>query len=91
MPIDIEALFTKAHELQQTGKLPKPIAWYEQLWSISPNHIEALHFLGLAHAQLDDMHNAAIYLNRALELQPKNAILHNNLANAYKKLNVIIG
>ena len=32
------------------------------------------------------MHNAILYLCQAIELHPKDAIVHNNLANAYKKI-----
>lgn len=85
MNTDTKALFAKAYQLQQTKQLPQAISCYEQLLTLSPNHVEALHFLGLAHAQLNDMHNAIVYLSRALEQQPMDATLHNNLANAYKK------
>ncbi len=85
MSVDIESLLTKAHHLQQTGHLKEAIACYQQLLARSPQHIEALHCLGLAEAQCDCIPEAAITLNRALELQPDNAILHNHLANVYKK------
>ncbi len=82
---DIEALFAKAYQLQQAKQLPQAISCYEELLALSPIHADALRFLGLAHAQLEDMHNAIIYLSRALEHEPTDATLHNNLANAYKK------
>ncbi len=84
MGVDIEKLFAKAHQLQRSGQLPQAISCYEQLLNCSPNHVKALHFLGLAHAQMDDMKSAITYLCRALKQQPTDARLHNNLANAYK-------
>ena len=85
MNMNITSLFVKAQQFQHEGLLPQSIECYEQLLTVSPNHIEALRFLGLAYAQLNDMHNASAYLCRALELLPTDASLHNNLANAYKK------
>lgn len=85
MTTDADALFAKAYQLQQAKQFPEAISCYEQLLTLSPCHVEALRFLGLAHAQLDDMHSAIVYLSRALEQDPNDATLHNNLANAYKK------
>jgi predicted TPR repeat methyltransferase len=85
MNMDPEVLFSNAHELQREGQLPEAIRCYEQLLILSPNHVEALRFIALAYAQLDDMHNTVLYLKRALDLQPTDARLHNNIANAYKK------
>lgn len=88
MSIDIEGLFAKAQQLQRAGQLSKAIGSYEQLLTMLPDHTETLQFIALAHAQLNDMHNAILYLNRALKIEPTNARLHNNIANAYKKLRV---
>lgn len=79
-----EALFTEAYQLQREGKLPQAISLYEKLLQLSPAHGQALHFLGLAYAQLGDMNSAIDFLQQALALQPNDASLHNNLANAYK-------
>lgn len=80
-----EQLFTEAYQLQQKGQLPQAIALYQQLLSLNPQHIQALHFLGLLYAQSADMQTAILYLQQALILNPDNAVLLNNLANAYKK------
>ncbi len=81
---DISALFDKAHQLQQQGRLPEALSCYEQLLKISPHHIEALHFLGLIHAELEDFYQAKRLLLQALKLKPSPNI-HNNLANVYKR------
>jgi len=85
MTTDIEALFAKAHRLHQNQQFPQAISYYEEVLTLAPNHLDTLRFLGLAHAQLNDMQHAIIYLRRALEQQPADASLHNNIANAYKK------
>ena len=81
-----EALFTKAQELQHVGQLQQAIGYYEQLLVLLPHHLDALRFIALAYAQMNDMYNASLYLSRALELEPTDPRLHNNLGNVYKKL-----
>ncbi len=85
MNIDIEKIFSKAHQLQREGQLSQAVSKYEQVISLSPNHIEALRLLGLTFAELKDMPNAIVYLSKALHIDPNDASLHNNLATAYKK------
>jgi len=84
--MSIKSLFEEALQLQQNGQLLQAINLYEQLLTQDPNHIEGLRFSGLAHAQRGDMPYAIAHLTRALDLQPEDANLHNNLANAYKAL-----
>ena len=81
---EIEILFNQAQTLQQSGQLLPAIHKYEQLLAIAPHHSDSLRFIGLANAQLGDMQQSIVYLSRALELQPIDASLHNNVANAYK-------
>lgn len=85
MNAEIETLFAQAYKLQYEGKLPNAISIYEHILTKSPNHLNTLNFLGLAHAQSGDMHHAILYLSQAHTLNPKDATLLNNLANAYKK------
>jgi predicted TPR repeat methyltransferase len=82
---NVEELFAQAYKLQHENQLPQAISLYEKLLRISPEHSQALHFLGLAYAQLGDMAEAINYLQQALRLEPNDASMHNNLANAYKK------
>ncbi|KTD20589.1 methyltransferase [Legionella lansingensis] len=82
---DEEALFAEAYLLQRQNQLPEAIKLYEKLLAAKPKHSQALHFLGLAHAQLGDIETAIHFLHQALDLDPKDASLYNNLANAYKK------
>lgn len=85
---DIESLFTQAYQFQQTDQLPQAIALYEKVIDCEPNHVDALRFLGLTHAKLNNMKHARDYFARALMVQPNDANLHNNIANAYKALRV---
>jgi predicted TPR repeat methyltransferase len=85
MSHSIDQLFDAAQRLQQQGQLEQAITAYEAILAKDPHHLETLRFLGIAYAQLENMPQAILYLNRALESAPQDAGLHNNLANAYKK------
>ncbi|MGQ3887906.1 tetratricopeptide repeat protein [Legionella sp. CNM-1927-20] len=80
-----DELFKKAHKLHQDNQLPQAIKAYENLIRQNPNHSQSLHFLGLAYAQLGNTLLAIENFKKALELDPNNPIIYNNLANSYKK------
>ncbi|WP_131783479.1 tetratricopeptide repeat protein [Legionella gresilensis] len=80
-----DELFKKANQLHKDDQLPQAIKAYEALLGQNPTHIESLHFLGLAYAQLGDTVQAIEKFKKALALEPNNPILYNNLANTYKK------
>ncbi len=83
---DIGTLFSEGHCYQLSGEIKLAINCYDELLKSSPNHIETLCFLALAHAQTKDNDSAITYLKRALELKPNDAKINNNLANAYKNI-----
>lgn len=85
MTTDVDSLFAEAYLFQRQNQLSEAIKRYEKLLEKEPKHAQALHFLGLAYAQLGDIDTSLRFLYQALELEPENANLHNNLANAYKK------
>ncbi len=85
MNSEIEALFSKAYQLQYEGQYSQAISLYKNILTQLPNHPEALHFLGLTYAQSGDMDNSILYLLQALKVHPDDPVLLNNLANAYKK------
>ncbi|MGC1182963.1 tetratricopeptide repeat protein [Legionella sp.] len=85
MNAELETLFAEAYNLHNKGQLSQAIRIYEQIITKNPLHLNTLHFLGLAYAQLNDINKAILYLSQAHTLSPDDAILLNNLANAYKK------
>ncbi|WP_419420138.1 tetratricopeptide repeat protein [Legionella sp. D16C41] len=78
-------LFTKANQLHQNNQLPEAIDLYETILKQNPEHVQSLHFLALAQAELGDLIQAVTYFKKALQLDANNPILYNNLANTYKK------
>ncbi|MBN9229358.1 MAG: methyltransferase [Legionella sp. 40-6] len=85
MKHSLEQIFEKAYQLQQEGKLTEAIACYESILGQEPQHSPTLHFIGLAHAQAQDLDKALLYLQQAVHLHPHDASMHNNLGNVYKK------
>ncbi|STX27881.1 methyltransferase [Legionella beliardensis] len=79
-------LFKQANQFHHDNQLPQAIGLYEQILKQNPKHLQSLHFLGLAQAQLGDTAQAIECFTRALDLEPNSPIIYNNLANTYKKL-----
>ena len=82
---ELETLFAQAYQLQHEGQFHQAISLYERILKKAPHHPDTLHFLGLTYAQLGDIDTSIQYLLQALAIQPQDATLLNNLANAYKK------
>lgn len=80
-----EERLQQADALQREGRLPEAIALYELCLQDDPQCAPAMHHLGLALVQLNDLAGAIGYFERALEYEKTDASLYNNLANAYQR------
>lgn len=79
-------LLNHAIHCHQTGNLPEAEAGYRQILQQSPNHPEALHYLGLIAAQFGSFGDAVALMEKALKAAPRNPYLLNDLGEAYKQL-----
>jgi tetratricopeptide (TPR) repeat protein len=59
---------------------------YRQILQIDPQHVDALHLLGMAINQLGQSEAAIAYISEALRLRPEFAEAHNTLGNVFNKL-----
>lgn len=77
-----------AHALRchQAGNLPEAEAGYRQILQQSPNHAEALHYLGLIAAQVGSLGDALALMQKALKTNPRNPYLLNDLGEACSQL-----
>ena len=75
-----------ALRLQQEGRVEGAVQLYARILEQAPNHMDALHFLGLARFQLGDGEAAVDLIRRAIALKPDVAGAHNNLGNVLKCL-----
>jgi predicted TPR repeat methyltransferase len=80
---DLLAAAIKKH---QEGHTEEAAKMYQAILATSPNHVDALHFLGVAEHQLGHSEQALEYIDRALEEDPSHADALNNRGNILKKV-----
>jgi predicted TPR repeat methyltransferase len=79
-------LLAAAIRKHQAGHAEEAAASYREIPSTSPDHVDALHFLGVAEHQLGHSEQALAHINRALEELPDHPDALNNRGNILKKL-----
>ena len=82
----VDALVQQAVRLQQQGQLLQARTIYEQVLASLPDHLNALHLLGVICLQTGQFARAAEVIARAIRLFPGNAQLHSNLGIALERL-----
>lgn len=82
----MKQLLAHAIHCHQVGNLPEAEATYRQILQQSPNHAEALHYLGLIAAQFGSFGDAVALMEKALKAAPRNPYLLNDLGETYKQL-----
>ena len=78
--------FTEAVELHQSGQPAAAARLYESCLERDPNHLDALHLLGVACHQLGQSEAAAELIGRAVALRPQAAVFRATLAEVYRAL-----
>lgn len=78
--------FQHAMRLHQQGQLAAAEALYKDILRIQPQHIDALHFLGVLKNQQGQTQRAVELISQSLALYPDNAAAHCNLALALQSL-----
>ena len=77
-PQDIEKLIANGLEYQNAGKIDVAKKYYYKALKASPKEPNAIHFLGVAHHQLEDNGQAEKYLKEAVQLKPDDSQAHNH-------------
>ena len=86
MEMTLDNALAYALRLQQEGRIKGAVQLYTRILEQAPNHVDALHFLGLAQFQLGDGEAAVDWIRRAIALKPDFAGAYNNLGNVLKCL-----
>ncbi len=86
MPVLVQEKFEQALALHQRGYLAQAECLYEQILQDLPTHCDALHLLGVVHAQGRNPHKALQFFDRAIDLENGNAVMHFNRAHALQDL-----
>src|SRR4051812_10420563 len=82
-PADI----TTAVTLHRAGSLSEASRIYQAILADNPDHVDALHFLGVLYHQTGHSDLAIRSIERAIDLAPAYADAHNNLGNVLKESN----
>jgi Flp pilus assembly protein TadD len=82
MPVSDE--FDAAVRLHQQGQLQSAAQAFQAILARTPDHVEALHRLGIVAVQLGDSCRAIALLRRAVQLAPTSAAMVANLGEAYR-------
>ena len=73
----------QAMQAHGSGRLDEASVLYRSLLTANPDHADALHLSGVLQAQMGQHQHAAELIARAIELQPAEAMFHNNLGNVH--------
>ncbi len=81
---DTSALLTAALDAHRSGKLAEAAELYQQILAAEPQHVDALHLMGVLANQHGKPELAIDLIGRAIAVKPGATAFHNNLGNAFK-------
>jgi predicted O-linked N-acetylglucosamine transferase (SPINDLY family) len=82
--VDTGTLMSDGHAAHQAGRLDVAEAAYRGVLAEVPDHVTALHLLGLVALQQQRLDEAATLLQRVVQLEPANASAWTHLATAHQ-------
>ena len=82
----LQAACDQGLALHQAGRLEDAWRQYSLVLAAEPDHVDALHRLGVLFIQTGQLDQAIALIRRAVEIQPRVAIAHGNLSNALNSL-----
>jgi len=77
----LEQAVELANALHRRGRMTEAVAIFQQVLNVSPDHADALHYLGLCRFEQGEAEQGISLVRRAIELCPEFADAHNNLGN----------
>jgi Flp pilus assembly protein TadD len=83
---DPAQMFAAALQNHRQRRMPEAEGLYRQVLEIDPNHVDALHMLGVLAYQAGRPESAVDLIGRAIALHGENASFHNNLGEALRYL-----
>jgi len=85
-PGDPAQMFAAALQNHRQRRMPEAEGLYRQVLEIDPNHVDALHMLGVLAYQAGKPESAVDLIGRAIALHGENASFHNNIGEALRYL-----
>jgi Flp pilus assembly protein TadD len=83
---DVERIFGQAREQHIHGQLQKAELLCQQVLAAHPEHVEALHLLGVLAGQTGQQERAVQFFGKALAVAPSHSLALTNLAVALREL-----
>jgi tetratricopeptide (TPR) repeat protein len=82
----IQILFAQATRYHQTGQFVQAEQFYRKILTISPNHADSLHLLGLILADRGLLNEGLDLINKAINNNPRFAAFYLNRGLLYKRM-----
>ncbi len=82
----MQTLFELGLQRHRAGRLAEAEAIYRQVLAVAPQHVEAMHMLGVISLQCGQDEAAVEMIQEAIVLAPTLAAAHSNLGEGYRKL-----
>lgn len=82
----VDQVIQLAVELHQRGALDEAENLYQKILAVTPEHPDALHFLGVLRHRHGRSEEAIRLIRHSLQAAPEYADAHNNLGNIYREL-----
>jgi predicted TPR repeat methyltransferase len=82
--LSLDDAVAEAIRVHQQGFAKAAAEIYDRVLKVKPDHVDALHFLGVAALQLGHPKEATDLIRESLKHAPDNADAHNNLGNVLK-------
>ncbi len=83
---EIEPSLQRAIDLHRAGRVWEAEKIYREILSRKPNHLQALHLLGVVAGQVGRPDAAVALLQRAIQVKPDFAEAHSDLGNALREM-----
>ena len=84
--VSVEDALMMAIEVHQRGLVDEAVTLYESILDVVPDHIDALHYLGVANHQLGESKAGLDLINKSLAISPDQPSALNNFGNINKEL-----
>ncbi|KAF0165880.1 MAG: glycosyl transferase group 1 [Rhodocyclaceae bacterium] len=83
---DVAEMMNRAVALHQSGQREEAVALYRQVLAVYPEHVDALHLLGVAHCHGREFEQALPLFENVIRLKPDFPDAYNNLGKALKSV-----
>ncbi len=85
LPVTVQQAFAFAQQHHQAGRLAEAEGLYRQILAVAPQHLDALHFLGVIAAHTGRSEEGMEMIRRSIASDPRNSAYHDNLGTVFRE------